>query len=329
MKIMKTIHRKLKYFYCFSALAIYPYLHAGGQTSSFFDREDVQSIGKTIIDMLIDRIPFLGKAVSEYRLEHKVDRLGQGQRTGLDQLRALAKQAIKTKEKVEEMYYFTQQSIRIADDLRQNLQSGKGQNFLGALVEIWTGISVNPADYIPETPSTKQLKENLAWDLSAESGLVRQYEYFLQGTRAALLAQPGLFDKGPEQFNRAYQEAVRYEQELIKALAAKEQATIILYTAEIEKLQAQIKVLEETQQQEGLTISDRMQIARTIDNKKQIIRELNEKVTEGIKDEMQPTTKQQEALDEKKAASDVKIMKHSHNTERARMHEKYGHLWRF
>ena len=329
MKIMKTIHRKLKYFYCFSALAIYPSLHAGGQTSSFFDREDVQSIGKTIIDMLIDRIPFLGKAVSEYRLEHKVDRLGQGQRTGLDQLRALAKQAIKTKEKVEEMYYFTQQSIRIADDLRQNLQSGKGQNFLGALVEIWTGISVNPADYIPETPSTKQLKENLAWDLSAESGLVRQYEYFLQGTRAALLAQPGLFDKGPEQFNRAYQEAVRYEQELIKALSAKEQATIILYTAEIEKLQAQIKVLEETQQQEGLTISDRMQIARTIDNKKQIIRELNEKVTEGIKDEMQPTTKQQETLDEKKAASDVKIMKHSHNTERARMHEKYGHLWRF
>ena len=329
MKIMKTIHRKLKYFYCFSALAIYPSLHAGGQTSSFFDREDVQSIGKTIIDMLIDRIPFLGKAVSEYRLEHKVDRLGQGQRTGLDQLRALAKQAIKTKEKVEEMYYFTQQSIRIADDLRQNLQSGKGQNFLGALVEIWTGISVNPADYIPETPSTKKLKENLAWDLSAESGLVRQYEYFLQGTRAALLAQPGLFDKGPEQFNRAYQEAVRYEQELIKALSAKEQATIILYTAEIEKLQAQIKVLEERQQQEGLTISDRMQIARTIDNKKQIIRELNEKVTEGIKDEMQPTTKQEETLDEKKAASDVKIMKHSHNTERARMHEKYGHLWRF
>ena len=326
---MKTIHRKLKYFYCFSALAIYPSLHAGGQTSSFFDREDVQSIGKTIIDMLIDRIPFLGKAVSEYRLEDKVDRLGQGQRTGLDQLRDLAKQAIKTKEKVEEMYYFTQQSIRIADDLRQNLQSGKGQNFLGALVEIWTGISVNPADYIPETPSTKKLKENIAWDLSAESGLVRQYEYFLQGTRAALLAQPGLFDKGPEQFNQAYQEAVRYEQELIKALAAKEQATIILYTAEIEKLQAQIKVLEERQQQEGLTISDRMQIARTIDNKKQIIRALNEKVTEGIKDEMQPTTKQQETLDEKKAASDVKIMKHSHNTERARMHEKYGYLWRF
>lgn len=329
MKIMKTIHRKLKYFYCFSALAIYPSLHAGGQTSSFFDREDVQSIGKTIIDMLIDRIPFLGKAVSEYRLEHKVDRLGQGQRTGLDQLRDLAKQAIKTKEKVEEMYYFTQQSIRIADDLRQNLQSGKGQNFLGALVEIWTGISVNPADYIPETPSTKQLKENIAWDLSAESGLVRQYEYFLQGTRAALLAQPGLFDKGPEQFNRAYQEAVRYEQELIKALSAKEQATIILYTAEIEKLQAQIKVLEERQQQEGLTISDRMQIARTIDNKKQIIRALNEKITEGIKKQVQPTTKQEEALEQQQAANDVKIMEDDHNTERARMHKKYGHLWRF
>ena len=326
---MKTIHRKLKYFYCFSALAIYPSLHAGGQTSSFFDREDVQSIGKTIIDMLIDRIPFLGKAVSEYRLEHKVDRLGQGQRTGLDQLRALAKQAIKTKEKVEEMYYFTQQSIRIADDLRENLQSGKGENFLGALVERWIGISVNPADYIPETPLTKQLKENLAWDLSAESGLVRQHEYFLQGTRAALLAQPDFFDKGAEQFNQAYQEAVRYEQELEKALSAKKQATIKSYTANIVELEEEISVLEKTKKQEGLTIGDRMQIEMAIDTKKHIIRELNEKITEGIKEQMQPNQEQERTLEQQKAANDVESMKKAHETERTRMHTKYGHLWRF
>ena len=85
---MKTLYKNLKYFYFFlilTTLATSPSAHAG--------------LGRTIIDMLIDRIPFLGKAVSEYRLEHKVDRLGQVQRTGLDQLRALAKQAIKNKRK--------------------------------------------------------------------------------------------------------------------------------------------------------------------------------------------------------------------------------------
>ena len=315
---MKTLYKNLKYFYFFlilATLATSSSAHAG--------------LGRTIIDMLIDRIPLIGGAISEYRLENKVNLIGQVQKTGLGQLRDLAKQAIKTKEKVEEIYYFTQQGIRIADDLRQNLQSGKGENFLGALVEKWIGISVNPADYIPETPLTKQLKENLAWDLSAESGLVRQHEYFLQGTRAALLAEPDFFDKGPEQFNRAYQKTVRYEQELTKALSAKEQATIILYTAEIKKLQEEISVLEQTKQREGLTIGDRMQIEMAIDNKKHIIRALNEKITEGIKEQMQPTEKQQRTLEQQKAANDVESMKNAHKKERARMHTKYGHLWRF
>ena len=312
---MKPLYKNLKYFYFFLILATSPSAHAG--------------LGKTILDMIIDRIPFIGEAISEHRLEHKVDRIGQVQKTGLDQLRDLAKQTIKTKEKVEGMYYFTQQGIRIADDLRKNLQSGKGQNLLGALVERWTSISVNPADYIPETPLTKQLKENLAWDLSAESGLVRQHEYFLQGTRAALLAESDFFDKGPEQFNRAYQKTVRYEQELTKALSAKEQATIILYTAEIKKLQEELSVLEQTKQREGLTIGDRMQIEMAIDHKKHIIRELNEKITEGIKEQMQPNQEQERTLEQQKAANDVESMKKAHETERTRMHTKYGHLWRF
>ena len=315
---MKTLYKNLKYFYFFlilATLATSPSAHAG--------------LGRTIIDMLIDRIPFIGEAISEYRLEHKVDRIEQVQKTGLDQLRDLAKQTIKTKEKVEEMYYFTQQGIRIADDLRENLQSGKGQKLLGALVERWIGISVNPADYIPETPYSKQLKENLSWDLSAESGLVRQHEYFLQGTRAALLAQPDFFDKGPEQFNRAYQKAVRYEKELTKALSAKEQATIILYTAEIKKLQEEISVLEQTKQREGLTIGNLLQIEMAIDNKKHIIRELNEKITEGIWKKMQPTQEQQETLEQQKAAKDMESTSNFHSKERARMHKKYSHLWRF
>jgi hypothetical protein len=313
---MKTTYKNLKYFYCFLIfLATSSSAHAG--------------IGEAIKDWLIDRIPFIGTTISKYRLEDKINQIKQVQKTGLDQLRDLARQAIKTKEKVEEMYYFTQQGIRIADDLRENLQSGKGQKLLGALVERWIGISVNPADYIPETPYSKQLKENLAWDLSAESGLVRQHEYFLQGTRAALLAQPDFFDKGAEQFNQAYQEAVRYEQELEKALSAKKQATIKSYTANIVELEEEISVLEKTKKQEGLTIGDVMQIQMAIDTKKHIIRELNEKITKGIEEEMQPTEEQQETLDQQKAAKDMESTSNFHSKERARMHKKYSHLWRF
>ena len=313
---MKTTYKNLKYFYCFLIfLATSSSAHAG--------------LGEAIKDWLIDRIPFIGTTISKYRLEDKINQIKQVQKTGLDQLRDLARQAIKTKEKVEEMYYFTQQGIRIADDLRENLQSGKGQKLLGALVERWIGISVNPADYIPETPLTKQLKENIAWDLSAESGLVRQHEYFLQGTRAALLAQPDFFDKGAEQFNQAYQEAVRYEQELEKALSAKKQATIKSYTANIVELEEEISVLEKTKKQEGLTIGDVMQIQMAIDTKKHIIRELNEKITKGIEEEMQPTEEQQETLDQQKAAKDMESTSNFHSKERARMHKKYSHLWRF
>lgn len=71
---MKTLYKNFKYFYFFlilATLATSPSAHAG--------------LGRTIIDMLIDRIPFIGEAISEYRLEDKVDRIVQVQKTGLDQ----------------------------------------------------------------------------------------------------------------------------------------------------------------------------------------------------------------------------------------------------
>ena len=176
----------------------------------------------------MDRIPFIGEAISEYRLESKVDHIKSVQHTGLDQLRELAHKALQTKEKVEEMYYFKEQSRRMAEDLMRGLQSGKPQDLIGSLVEKWIGISVNPADYIPETPYTREMKENLEWDLASGHGLIQQHEYLLQGTLAALLAQDDLAEKEPEQFNKAYEQAVRYEQELEKALSAKKKATIRL-----------------------------------------------------------------------------------------------------
>ena len=67
---------------------------------------------------------------------------------------------------------------------------------------------------MPNTAYTRALKSNLEWDLSSERGLIQQHDYFLQGTRAALLEQPNLFDKRPEQFNQAYEKALQYGQKL-------------------------------------------------------------------------------------------------------------------
>ena len=111
-------------------------------------------------------IPYVGDAFSvlaEDRLENKVDHIKAVQNTGLDQLRELARKALQTKEKVEEMYYLGEQSKRMAEELMRSLQSGKPQDLLGALVEKWIGIPINPADYIPDTPHSRELKENLAW----------------------------------------------------------------------------------------------------------------------------------------------------------------------
>ena len=117
---------------------------------------------------------------------------------------------------------------------------------LGALVERWIGVPINPADYMPNTAYTRALKSNLEWDLSSERGLIQQHDYFLQGTRAALLEQPNLFDKRPEQFNQAYEKALQYGQKLEKALSAKRQATIKLYKEDIANLEKEIAVLEAT-----------------------------------------------------------------------------------
>ena len=157
-------------------------------------------------------IPYVGDAFSvlaEERLENKVDHIKAVQNTGLDQLRELARKALQTKEKVEEMYYLGEQSKRMAEELMRSLQSGKPQDVLGALVEKWIGIPINPADYIPDTPHSRELKENLAWDLASGHGLIQQYAHLLQGTRAALLAQEDLLKQDPEQFNQAYEKAVR------------------------------------------------------------------------------------------------------------------------
>jgi len=270
----------------------------------------------------------IGSALGMGDLEEKVDRIEEKQETGLDKLRDIAKKAMQTKDKVEEMYYFKKQSQRSAEELVAGLKQGKKRSFLGAMVENWVGIPINPAAYIPDTAHTRKLRKNLDLDLSLERGLIQQGDYFLRDTRAALV-ESGLYERNPKQFSKEYVKALSYEQELEKALAAKEQATVKLYKEDIENLEKEISVLEKAKKKKGLTVGDVMQMELAIDNKRHIIRELNEKITEGIREGMKLTDEQKNALGQQKAAKDTEALVNFLEKDRVRIHAKYSHLWKF
>ena len=268
------------------------------------------------------------KKTTKSGLEDKVDHIKKTQKTGLDELRDVAKKAMQTKAKVEEMYYFKKQSQRSAEELVAGLKKGKKRNFLGAMIENWVGVPINPAAYLPDTAHTRNLRKNLDLDLSLERGLIQQGDYFLDNTRAALV-ENGLYEKDPKQFNKEYEKALSYEQELGKALAAKEQATVKLYKEDIDNLEKELSLLEEAKKKKGLTVGDVMQIELAIDNKRHIIRELNEKITNGLKEGMQLTDEQKNTLGQQKAAKDTEALVNFLKKDRARIHAKYSHLWKF
>ena len=64
-------------------------------------------------------------------LAEKVDRIEAKQATSLDQLQALARKALETKKKVEEMYYFKRQSQQRAEELAGGLKQHKPRKLYG------------------------------------------------------------------------------------------------------------------------------------------------------------------------------------------------------
>jgi len=270
----------------------------------------------------------IGSALGMGDLEEKVDRIEEKQETGLDKMRDIAKKAMQTKAKVEEMYYFKKQSQRSAEELVAGLKQGKKRNLLGAMVENWVGVPINPAAYIPDTAHTRKLRKNLDLDLSLERGLMQRGDCFLRDTRAALV-ENGLYERNPKQFNKEYEKALSYEQGLEKALAAKEQATIKLYKEDIENLEKEISILEKAKNKKGLTVGDVMQMELAIDNKRHIIRELNEKITNGLKEGMKLTDEQKATLGNQKIQQDTEALADFLEKDRARIHEKYSRLWKF
>ena len=274
-----------------------------------------------------------GEAVGDFLgiggdLAEKVERIEAKQATSLDQLQALARKALETKKKVEELYYFKRQSQQRAEELAGGLKQSKPRKLLGVLLEDILGFPINPADYIPDTAPTRALKKNLDQDMTLERDLIQRGSYLLSDTRAAL-AEQRLDRQSPGQFSKAYQRAEAYEAQVLQALQAKRQATLKGYQEEIKRLDKEIALLERAKEKKGLTVSDVMQIEQTIELKRGVVRGLHEKVTAGIAEEMELTEGQAAALLEKKMSSDAAGLEAYFTRERQKIHQKYGHLWTF
>ena len=262
-------------------------------------------------------------------VEDKVDRIEEKQETAIDKIRGIAKQALDTKKKLEEVYYYKKRAELNAQEMMKALKASDPRKFLGGFGEDMLGIPLNPAEYIPETEYTKDLKANLAMDFSLERGLVQQGSFLLSETRAALAGDEGLEGQSPEEFYKAYGKAVTYEENLEQALHAKEQFTLKWYKHEIDRLESEMKVLESSKGQPGITMGDALQIERTLEMKRSIARDLNEKVNAGIRAEMAMSDEQAAKLLYKKQQSDLKALDDYFKDDRARVRRHYGHLWKF
>ena len=72
-----------------------------------------------------------------------------------------------------------------------------------------------------------------------------------------------------------------------------------------------------------------MQMEIAIDNKRHIIRELNEKITQGLREGIKLTDEQKEALGNQKAKKDTEALVDFLDKDRIRIHQNYSHLWKF
>ncbi|MEM9417175.1 MAG: hypothetical protein AAF963_02370 [Bacteroidota bacterium] len=271
----------------------------------------------------------LGEMIGLGSVEDKVERIEKKQDTAIGQIRGIAFQALATKKKLEQLYYYKKQAERNAKEMLRGIKDSDPRKFIGGFGEDMLGIPLNPAEYIPDTEYTRDLKANLAMDFSLERGLVQQGGFLLSETRAALASDEGLERQRPEEFNKAYQQAVTYEENLERALHAKEQATLKWHQQEIRRLESELKVLEASKGKPGLTMGDALQIERTVEMKRSIARDLHEKVNTGIREEMAMSDEQASRLLQKKQGSDVKALDDYFKHDRERVKRHYGHLWKF
>lgn len=251
-------------------------------------KDKVIRYSKNGVRSVIDKLPggkFLTNMIFDdgESMEDKVDRIDKNQKTSLGRIRDISRKVLDSKRKVEDMWYYKTWSIEQGTSLATKLRHSDNKKLFLASIEKVLQMPVNPAEYIPNIPPTQKLRQNLNYDLSLERSTTEYTGYMLSNTRGSLMTS-GIWKTNPKEFQRKYKEAEYYEDNLRAAMKAKEITTTRIYKAAVEQLEAQIKVLEGHQTQKGLTLSEVIQIEIAIDNKREQIRSLNEKIDKAITD---------------------------------------------
>jgi hypothetical protein len=259
-------------------------------------------------------------------LEDKLDQINQRQQTSLDRIRKVAYNALETKQRIEDIYYFTKWGIEEAQLLAEELKKGNIGKIIGSLLEDGLAIPINPAEYIPDIPEAAELRRNLDLDLSMERSIVHRTDYLLRGTRAALM-RTGLFDRNPKRFEQEYERALAYEACLEKALRAKEIARVKFYKAEAERLTKELRYLERIKGKKGLTVGEVVHIEQTIDDKRKELLALNVYIDQQLAGSLALTEEELFKLAVYKANRDADQLSKELEKDRQRMRSKYAHLW--
>jgi hypothetical protein len=271
--------------------------------------------------------PFLDMIIGG-SVEDKVDRIESRQKTSLDRLREIAYDALETKRRIEDFYYFTKNLIEGGKNLAEGLKKGDRMRFLGALLEDGIRIPLNPAEYIPNIPEAEELRKNIEWDLSFERGVIGHADYLLSRTRSALMST-NLFRTNPKQFEKAYEQAVHYEQQVEKALSAKERALTKIYKKEVEYLEEELRFIERAKEEPGLTTGDIAKLEMAGETKRGEIRELHKEISKQLAASL--TLKEEDTLKLAmyKAHRDAAILAQELAIDKQRIQAKYASLWSF
>ena len=256
---------------------------------------------RTKVTAALSKVPVVGKFFSDTK-DQKLNKIYKRQNRSIGAIRKIAHDAIDTKSRVEDIFYFKKQSIDTAQDIFESFKQAKAKKLLAVFAENALEIPVNPAEYIPQVnESTRKLSKNLELDLSLEKSFLRNSKFFLEDTKRDIIHH--LSYKKSRPIDHGYglkqlQEAEDYENDLQKAIQAKKLARVKLYTSEVEQIRADIKNLRQIEKnnKHKLTAGEMLQLQFLIDKKQERCHQLNEKIDQLLEDSLELTDKEKEEM---------------------------------
>jgi hypothetical protein len=152
---------------------------------------------------------------AEKSLEVQKEILSTNQNT-LSQIRAMAKDTMRLKRKIEEIDLLKRDAVRLGQDFSKSSYVKMAL----ALGEQALGISCNPSDYVPNTSYTRKLKRNLDMKHSREKRLFRDSQRFLKSTRKAFSLKETSY-KNTQAFQKKLVQATAYDRHVEEYVASR------------------------------------------------------------------------------------------------------------